>query len=94
MRFIREKLDKKYQREQYFSRRVERSLGKSGKSGKSERSRSGSAQKGHLVSLGLESKKEKSEEIDLMCDEDITLTIPFAKKSLSEDLQRITERAE
>lgn len=47
-------------------------------------------------SLGLESIKSKSEEIDLMCDEDIVLTFPspMAHKSISENLQQIIEREE
>jgi hypothetical protein len=48
----------------------------------------------HRVSLGIESLKPKSEEIDLLCDEDITVSfpLPIAQKSMSDNLQRITER--
>lgn len=50
----------------------------------------------HRVSLGIESLKPKSEEIDLLCDEDITVTfpLPLAQKSMSDNLQKITEREE
>jgi hypothetical protein len=47
--------------------------------------------KDHSASLGINSRREV-EEIDLLCDEDITLALPLPNKSLSEDLQRITER--
>jgi hypothetical protein len=44
------------------------------------------------ISLGIESRQQKSEDIDLLCDEDISFALPMPKKCMSEDLQRITER--
>ncbi len=44
------------------------------------------------MSLGIESRQEKNEDIDLLCDEDISFALPMPKKGMSEDLQRITER--
>ena len=49
-------------------------------------------EKDHFVSLGIESVSQ-SDDIDLLCDEDITFSLPVPKVNMSEDLQRITERA-
>ena len=48
----------------------------------------------HGISLGIESLQGRTDEIDLLCDEEISFALPMPKKCMSEDLQRITEREE
>jgi len=55
-----------------------------------EKMRKSEEKREKVISLGLESMKEKINEkvddIDLLCDEDINMVLPISKKCMSENL--------